>query len=660
MFLFVRPAVAPAVSLFLALLAVLAPGVVDVAQAQTVSLRFSSTMLAENGGTATVTATVAPPSTTPFTVDVSAVATVDSDPSMGRVTVSGTTLNFAANAMTSTGTVTITAIDNDGHTPQLRGGVIVTVSGTVTGGTGVTEPLDEELEIVEDDGIGTATDMTRPVMLMGSGAVEGDRVTLVFTEALKSDRTPRPILFHVIIDGNLIVRPRTVEVIGYRVFLTLREPVEPASVVSVGYNPPKHNNLDIDLTRALQDLAGIPVYATRQTSLDNDTKPRVELVLTPSSIDENGGVSVVTATVPEASMTPFTVEVAVTPVAPATADDVTVSSNTVLSFAANATESTGVVTITAVDNGAEEDDLEVTVSGTLGAGASDVSGPMDLTLTILDDEAPSRPAQPTQPAGTASIQKPWLARFGRMTAQYVLDGVRQRLTAPRAAGLRGRLAGQAFSGTAPQPDRLRNVPGDAAASNPFRSRRVTARDLLTGTAFALTGATGGGSFALWGQGGHRDAAAGRAARRGIRLRLPGLRRAVHRHAVSRARADAGRGRRPHRLAPRRRAARRRRHDLRPGSRPARRRRRRPGAHGGAAAHHPLVGGERGNGMRLPPAAASPPRPIRVVRNPPAAAARSRVALFPRAFYSRARKPRGGAGSALAAARRTLPLKRRSG
>ena len=172
----------------------MAPGVVDVAQAQTVSLRFSSTMLAENGGTATVTATVAPPSTTPFTVDVSAVATVDSDPSMGRVTVSGTTLNFAANAMTSTGTVTITAIDNDGHTPQLRGGVIVTVSGTVTGGTGVTEPLDEELEIVEDDGIGTATDMTRPVMLMGSGAVEGDRVDVGLHRSAEigQDAAPNP------------------------------------------------------------------------------------------------------------------------------------------------------------------------------------------------------------------------------------------------------------------------------------------------------------------------------------------------------------------------------------------------------------------------------------------------------------------------------------
>ena len=84
------------------------------------------------------------------------------------------------------------------------------------------------------------------------------------------------------------------------------------------------------------------------------------------------------------------------------------SSNTVLIFEAGATESTGVVTIAAVDNGAEEDDLEVTVSGTLGAGASDVSGPMDLTLTILDDEAPS-PACPTYPTCRHRIDPETLA-----------------------------------------------------------------------------------------------------------------------------------------------------------------------------------------------------------------------------------------------------------
>ena len=98
MFLLIRPAVAPAVSLFLALLAVLAPGVVNGAQAQTVTLGLSSTSIAENGGTATVTATVSPASTTPFTVGISATATAVSRPSTGRITVSGTTLNFAANA----------------------------------------------------------------------------------------------------------------------------------------------------------------------------------------------------------------------------------------------------------------------------------------------------------------------------------------------------------------------------------------------------------------------------------------------------------------------------------------------------------------------------------------------------------------------------------
>ena len=74
----VRPVVAPAIPLFLALLSVLALGVVNVAQAQTVTLGLSSTSIAENEGTATVTATVSPASTTPFTVDVSAAAKVGS------------------------------------------------------------------------------------------------------------------------------------------------------------------------------------------------------------------------------------------------------------------------------------------------------------------------------------------------------------------------------------------------------------------------------------------------------------------------------------------------------------------------------------------------------------------------------------------------------
>ena len=515
----VRPVVAPAIPLFLALLSVLALGVVNVAQAQTVTLGLSSTSIAENGGTATVTATVSPASTTPFTVEISTVETADTRRSAGRATVSGTTLSFAANATTSTGTVTITAKDNDGHTPQDDDGVVVTVSGTVSGGTNVTGPPAKVLRIVEDDGIGTAADMTRPRARHGAGTVDGDRVTLVFTEALKPHPYPDPdmkldkVNFQVRINRGRLVRSGTVgAVTGTEVFLTLQEPVERGDEVRVLYLPPtdtvvtdddpERSTDDIDLGRALQDLAGNPVYKTSATRLDNRTKARVELVLTPDSIDEDGGESVVTARVAEASMTAFTVEVAVAPVAPATADDFTVSSNTVLSFAANATESTGEVTITAVDNGEIEDDLEVTVSGAV-TGTSDVLEPMDETLTIRDDDRSEPGNDASEPSNDASIRKAWLARFGRMTAHHVLDGVRDRLTAPREAGLRGRIAGQAFNGAAPPSDRLRNVPDESAASNPFRSHRVTDRDLLTGTAFALTGATGdGGSDALWGRGGH--------------------------------------------------------------------------------------------------------------------------------------------------------------
>ena len=509
MFAFVRPAAAPAVSLFLGLLTVLALGVVNAAQAQTVTLGLSSTSIAENGGTATVTATVSPASTTAFTVEISAAATAERRPSTGRVTVSGTTLNFAPNAAASTGTVTITAIDNEGHTNQRRGGVSVKVSGAVTGGTNVTGPSDETLTIVEDDGIGGATDMTRPEVSRPSSTVDGDRAVLIFSEPLKSDRTPNRVQFHVGVDGGRLVRPGSVEVTGDKVILTLSEPVESSAIVVVGYNPPKHDNFDIDLTTALQDLSGIPVYTINRIPLVNITKPRVEFVLTPRSIDENGGESVVTATAPEPSATPFTVTVAATPVAPATAADFTVSSNKVLSFAADATESTGEVTIAAVHNEDLEGHQEVTLSGTVN-GTSDLLEPFDAKLTIRDDEASALPAPalpaPALPApalpASESVRKPWLARFGRGTVGSVLDGIRERLTASREAGLRGKLAGQAFNG-AVRPDGSLGTTANAAASVPFRSRRVTDRDLLSGTAFALSGATdGGGSFALWGRGGH--------------------------------------------------------------------------------------------------------------------------------------------------------------
>ena len=115
----------------------------------------------------------------------------------------------------------------------------------------------------------------------------------------------------------------------------------------------------------------------------------VTLNLDPTTIDEDSGTAVtVTATVSPARTTQFTVTVTAEAVFPATDAAYTLSANTTLTFTANATESTGTVTITPVNNTDNERDKVITVSGTVAAGVTGVTGPADVTLTIEDDDHP--------------------------------------------------------------------------------------------------------------------------------------------------------------------------------------------------------------------------------------------------------------------------------
>ena len=428
MFPFVRPAIAPAYCLALALLAFSALGIGRAAQAQTVTLHLSQNSIAEQGGSATVTATVSPASPTPFTVEVSAQAIVEFSAETGRVALSeNTTLSFGANEAVSTGTVTIAAIDNDGHTNQAPGGVTVEVGGTVFGGTDVTGPEDVKLAIVEDDGLGNPGDRTRPELVKTSdgygGTVSESRMVLTFSEPLKTNQL-NGHSFRYRVNGGRYLAPNSAVIDGHTVIVTLREPVEHGDIVTTRYLPPQVGgggavigSADIFLDRAVRDRAGNPLYGINRINLRNDTKPRVRLVLTPAEIGENGGKTTVTATVPEAQAAPFTVIVSISP-----ADGVEMSSNAVLYFAANATTSSGDVTIAAIDNDAQGANPDLTVSGTLN-GASDVLAPLDMKLAIRDDDAP-----PPQ-TGTAqeTLARAWLARFGRTVAGHVTDAIAERL-----------------------------------------------------------------------------------------------------------------------------------------------------------------------------------------------------------------------------------------
>ena len=133
---------------------------------------------------------------------------------------------------------------------------------------------------------------------------------------------------------------------------------------------------------------------------------------------------------------------------------------------------------------------------------------------------------------TGPMPRAWLARFGRTVASQVIDAVEGRFSASRRPGVEMRLAGQAIgpgSGSgadAPEDEdaRAKAAAEEEARSNlaamskwlqgaqedgrdgrraGYESRAVSARDLLTGTSFALTGEAGGagsGTVSLWGRG----------------------------------------------------------------------------------------------------------------------------------------------------------------
>ena len=139
-----------------------------------------------------------------------------------------------------------------------------------------------------------------------------------------------------------------------------------------------------------------------------DATPRVTLTLDPASISENAETSTITASVSSASDTAFTVTVSAEPDDPAVDADFTLSTIKVLSFAANATESTGAVTITTVDNDVDAPNKTIQVKGELPGGVP-VRAPADVTLTITDDDAAPQlslsvsPATISEDGGEATI-----------------------------------------------------------------------------------------------------------------------------------------------------------------------------------------------------------------------------------------------------------------
>ena len=391
--------------------------IVDDEGAPTATLILTPDSIGENGGSSTVTATLSHASDETITITLSA-EEVAPAVAADFVLSADTTLTIAAGATTSTGTVTIDAIDNTSDDPNKQ----VTVSASVASTQGVNAPADLTLTIVDDEGAPTATPES-------TGENGGLRAATALSHA--SDETN---------------------------------------------------------TITLSAEADFELSADTILTTENDEgEPTATLILTPSSISENGGSSTVTAELSHASRTETTLTVSVTSGANTVPEDFKLSANTTLTIASGATTSTGTVTIEAIDNDVDAPDKSLIVSASVG---NLVNAPEDLMLTIFDDE------------GRLLAVKALLTRIGRTASFHVVDALGTRMRGTKS-GSNVTLAGQRLPfGDTPLPQANAFVgqgPGDAHPYNyewnqisgeqedlqRTSVRSITSREMLAGSSFSL-------------------------------------------------------------------------------------------------------------------------------------------------------------------------------
>ena len=408
----------------------------------TVTLVLTPASIPEAGGRSTVTATLDHPSSEATTVTVSAAPV--SPAVAGDYTLSGSQLTIAAGATTSTGEVTITGVDNDVAAADKE----VTVSATATNSQGVTAPDDVPLAITDNDEPGLS--------IANASVAEGDSgsTTLAFTVTLNPVAVSPVTVDWATADGT--ARAGTDYTAGNG-SLTFNAG-DSTRTVSVSVTGDDVDEPDKTFTVRLSNASGATIGDAEATGTirDDDDEPTVTLVLTPDSIDENGGTSTVTARLNHPSSEATTVTVSVAPVAPAVSGDYRLSSNRVLTIAAGQTDSTGTVTVTGVDNAVDAPHKTVTVSGT-ATNARGVTDPDAVTLTIRDNDATPTvtlvltPASIPEAGGTSTVT----ARLDHPSSEATTVTVSAAPVSPAVAGdytLSGNLDLTIAAGATTSPD----------------------------------------------------------------------------------------------------------------------------------------------------------------------------------------------------------------
>ncbi len=340
-----------------------------------VSLELTPEVISEVDGQAAISARLSAPSSEEISLAISAAA-INPAIHLSYTLGGNPTLTIPAGQTISTGTVTIMAVDNEIDEPDK----MVTISGQVMNAEEVTDPEDVTLTITDDD---EATTVTLTVVPPEIDEDVG-REEITMTAALDVARSTDTDLTILVESGTAMSGADFIAVPSFPLTIRARERERDWTF---SFTPITDGVDEPDETAWIRGTAvdGLQVTGTELILLDTDPIPEVTLGLTPESVPEANGHASVTARLSSASSAETIIEISARPDSPATHHDYSLSSNTTLRIAPGITTSTGDVLITAVDNRVDAPHKTVTVSGR-AENLQGVTGPSDVTLTILEDD----------------------------------------------------------------------------------------------------------------------------------------------------------------------------------------------------------------------------------------------------------------------------------
>ena len=342
--------------------------------APTAALSLNPTSVSENGGIATVTATLSHPSSEPSTVTVAAVSGLYTVGADATITIT------AGMTAAASDTVLVTAVDDSVH--QGSAGRSATVTASLANGQGAGSVTGATLTLTDDETRPTVALVLAPGTISENGGVSTVTATLsgVSDEAVTVTVAAAAGMNAVAGDFSLSTATTLTIAVGSTVSAGT---VTVTAVDDTGAT----GSMSVTVSGTAAGGNGVAAPADVTLTITDDDAPQATLVLSSSPITENGGVATVTARLDRQSSAAVTVTVAAAAVSPTAAGDFTLSAATTLTFAANATASTGLVTVTATDNAVDAPDKGVTVSGTASDSLGLTNDPPAVTLTITDDEA---------------------------------------------------------------------------------------------------------------------------------------------------------------------------------------------------------------------------------------------------------------------------------